>query len=271
MVTDAMYTPLLAHTDITPHDPDDDYSCKGAAKDCAVVRGKKIVFERLLCALVLLACILSILSSVATMSLAAFKFKGASLAGDKNLEYASTYIGLDSVFRNPAAIPPPPLRNFPVVVGIVDQLHPTSSYPDTPSWESSFGTVYTADREIRMSPTETTVAQFWAGDYGMERCSLEFTLPSTAARETVFVQVWRVDAPQRLSPERLAWDTRPEKNGLLISQEMKPNVTVRSEEFHCHSGSFQAFELGCAGDGCLVDFRQDSKIEAERLHALQWV
>lgn len=106
------------------------------------------------------------------------------------------------------------------------------------------------------------MVQFWAGDYGMERCSLEFTLPASAAAETVFIHVWRVDAPQRLSPGTLAWDNRPKTNVLLISQEVKPNDTVRSEEFHCHSGSFQAFELGCAGDGCLVDFRQDPKLEA---------
>lgn len=235
--------------------------------------------ERRLCALVLVACTLSIVSSIAMMSLVALK--GASPADVERLEYASTYIGLDSVFRNPAAIPPSPLRGFPVVVGIVNQLRPTTSYPDTPSWESTFGTVYTADRGVRMSPTvrtdspplkkkhahaipvqETTMVQFWAGDYGMERCSLEFTLPSTPTGETVFIQAWHVDAPQRLSPEGLAWDSRPKKDGLLFSQEVKANGTVRSEEFQCHSGSFQTFELGCTGDGCLVDFRQNPKIDA---------
>lgn len=114
-----------------------------------VPRGRKIVSERLLCTLVLMACALSIVSSVATMSLVAFK--DASPAGGEHLEYASTYIGLDSVYRNPAAIPPHPLRGFPIVVGIVNRLQPTTSYPDTPSWESTFGTVYTADRAIRMS------------------------------------------------------------------------------------------------------------------------
>ncbi|KAL1940040.1 hypothetical protein VTO73DRAFT_9375 [Trametes versicolor] len=259
MASDAMYTPLLAHPDITPHDNDNDHPCKGAAYD-VVPRGRKIVSERLLCTLVLMACALSIISSVATMSLVAFK--DVPPAGGEHLQYASTYIGLDSVFRNPAAIPPRPLRGFPVVVGIVNRLQPTTSYPDTPSWESTFGTVYTADRAIRMSSAETTIVQFWAGDYGMERCSLEFTLPASATAETVFIQAWRVDAPQRLSPGALTWTSRPKKNGLLISQEVKVNGTVRSEEFHCHSGSFQAFELGCAGDRCLVDFRQDSKLEA---------
>lgn len=138
-----------------------------------VTRGKKIVFERLLCTLVLVACALSIVSSVATMSLVAFK--DASPAGGEHLEYASTYIGLDSVFRNPATIPPRPLRSFPVVVGIVNRLQPTTSYPDTPSWVSTFGTVYTADRGIRMSPAvctnfppllETRSRNLCTGDYG---------------------------------------------------------------------------------------------------------
>lgn len=109
------------------------------------------------------------------------------------------------------------------------------------------------------------MVQFWAGDYGMERCSLEFTLPASAGGETVLIQAWHVDAPQRLSPERLAWDSRPKKSGLLLSQELKANSTVRSEEFYCRSGSFQAFELGCMGDGCLVDFRQNPKMEAGTL------
>lgn len=33
MVSDAMYTPLLAHPDITPHDNDNDHLCKRAADD----------------------------------------------------------------------------------------------------------------------------------------------------------------------------------------------------------------------------------------------
>lgn len=107
-----------------------------------------------MCTLVLVACALSIVSSVAVMSLVAFK--DASTAGREHLEYASTYIGMNSVLRNPAATPPPPLRNFPVVVGIVDRLRPTASYPDTPSWKSTFGTVYTADRGVRMSPSVRT-------------------------------------------------------------------------------------------------------------------
>lgn len=110
------------------------------------------------------------------------------------------------------------------------------------------------------------MVQFWAGDYGMERCSLEVTLPATsAAAETAFIQIWRIDAPQRLSPENLAWESRPKKNGRLLSQTMQTNNTVHTEEFYCRSGSFQAFELGCAGDGCLVDFRQNPKMEAGTL------
>lgn len=37
MVSDAMYTPLLEHPDITPHDNDNDHPCKGGVDDAGTL------------------------------------------------------------------------------------------------------------------------------------------------------------------------------------------------------------------------------------------
>ncbi|KAI0371482.1 hypothetical protein BV20DRAFT_1035150 [Pilatotrama ljubarskyi] len=179
------------------------------------------------------------------------------------LEYASTYIGFDSVYRNPAASPPPPINNFPVAVGIANRSQPSVVYLDTPHWASTFGTIYTGERRVKISPAETTIAQFWAGDYGMERCSLEFTLTPLSSGDDVFgieepasVEVWRVDAQSKIDVRELSWQSRPPRVGLAARWTIHPNTTARSPEFHCHSGSFQTFELACVGDGCLLEFHQ---------------
>ncbi|KAI9060944.1 hypothetical protein FKP32DRAFT_1576989 [Trametes sanguinea] len=219
----------------------------------------------------LVACSLTIICSLSNLLFVVFNVlsqRGASFTSPADLKYASTYIGLDSAYRNPAAAPPPAVRSFPFTVGLVNRSQPTAIYLDTHRWESTFGTVYPEDRHIRLSSTDSTFVQLWAGDFGMERCSLEFTIPvgssSSGSGDTDMdimssIQVWRVDAPRKLDLRYLSWNSRPNRVDLVASWSVYPNHTVTSPEFICPSGSFQTFELGCVGAGCLVDFRQTFK------------
>ncbi|KAI0371476.1 hypothetical protein BV20DRAFT_1051503 [Pilatotrama ljubarskyi] len=215
------------------------------------------------------ACLLSVLCSVINGSVTVFTavaLRSVAPSQLTTLEYASTYMGFDSIYRNPAASPPPPVDNFPVAVGIFNRSplpytsmlltgHPRSGLSIPESVASKF-----------LQWSETTLAQFWAGDYGMERCSLEFTLPPSSsgddllgAEEPTSVEVWHVDAQSKLNVQELSWQSRPPRVGLAASWNVYPNRTARSPEFHCRSRSFQTFELACVGDGCLLEFLQSPK------------
>ncbi|KAI0658605.1 hypothetical protein C8Q70DRAFT_178388 [Cubamyces menziesii] len=219
------------------------------------------------------ACIVAIISSLSSLSLVLStvftQHVGAIVdrTSPAELQYASTYMGFERVYRNPKATPPPPIRNFPFAIGVVNKSEPTSVYPDNPRWRSTFGTVYHETRRILVTPTHTTYVQFWAGDYGMERCSLQMTLPTVDDEDidlvendnTASVQIWRTNTTRRLSLDELSWNTRPHRGEFIASFDLRRNATARSPEFLCRSGSFHTFELGCEEISCFVDFKQTPK------------
>ncbi|KAI0355425.1 hypothetical protein OH77DRAFT_325185 [Trametes cingulata] len=220
------------------------------------------------CSLLLWACLLSVLCSLINTSFTVFRalaHRQVVRSQHEPLEYASTYIGLDSAYRDPAASPLPPIHNFPVAIGVVNRSEPSAVYLDAPRYFSTFGTIYTGERRVKISPVETTIVQFWAGDYEMQRCSLEFTLPSPAGddplktAEPTSVEVWHVDAPSKLDVKGLSWQSRPARVSVVARWTLYPNTTARSPEFNCRSGSFQTFELACVDDGCLGEFYQEPK------------
>ncbi len=113
---------------------------------------------------------------------------------------------------------------------------------------------------------ESTYIQFWAGDFGMERCAIKLMIPSSAEEDVLLsspdtaLQIWHIDVPPHgLGFHHLSWKNRPERGSLLTSWILQHNSTIESEEYRCPSGSFQAFELSCVGRGCRVDFRQSPK------------
>ena len=104
----------------------------------------------------------------------------------------------------------------------------------------------------------------------MERCALQLLLPSASSsvvlppsspNSDTALQVWHVETetPRGLDFHRLSWRSRPARGALLASWIVRENATLESEVFRCPSGSFQAFEIGCAGRGCRTDFRQTPK------------
>ncbi|KAL7282719.1 hypothetical protein ACG7TL_004193 [Trametes sanguinea] len=268
--SDASYIPLLTSS------PDNDQTIDDIAlkvSTTASTSGQTGEPDSRLRLFVLVACSLTVFSAAVNVLVVSFnvlsqRLGEASRSSQAGLKYANTYIGLDSAYRNPAATPPSAIRSFPFTVGMVNRSLPGAVFLDTPRFESTFGTVYPEDRRIRLSPTESTFVQLWAGDYGMERCSLEMTIPfgssssrfsDTSSGVMSSIQVWRVDAPRKLDLRFLSWNSRPNRLELVASWSLYPNNTVASPEFFCPSGSFQTFELGCLGSGCLVDFRQTPK------------
>ncbi|KAF7965222.1 hypothetical protein HWV62_45051 [Athelia sp. TMB] len=121
-----------------------------------------------------------------------------------------------------------------------------------------------------VSPDLSTIAQFRTVDYGLENCSLQFSLqlpPGTDGSDvggnasTSAVDVWILDASTQLDVTRLSWDKRPQRRQLLESWHMSWGSAETSERsFACPWNSMQSFEFACSADEtCLLDFWQDPK------------
>lgn len=120
----------------------------------------------------------------------------------------------------------------------------------------------------------STIAQFRAGDFGMERCSLTISIPSLLNLEeemnitspsffsdpVVFVDVWKADV-EEIDRRKLSWSTRPTKQSMFASLELGFGVSWESDEFFCRSGSYHTFTFNLGGGevDSRVDFRQDPR------------
>ena len=116
----------------------------------------------------------------------------------------------------------------------------------------------------------STYFQFFAGDFAMERCTLEIRIPPPGdepesgpilSAASVPVQVWRVKAPRTLNISDISWASRPDRDGLLGAWALKYNQTVVSDEFIYPSLTFQTVEMACepGAENCLVQFTQVRK------------
>ncbi|KAI0722488.1 hypothetical protein C8Q76DRAFT_793536 [Earliella scabrosa] len=212
---------------------------------------------------VYLACALSLVFSIVNLCL--LVTPRPSPFPLKDIEFASSYVGLERTHRDPTAPPPPSITSFPTAIGVVNQSEPHAVYLDAPRWESTFGVVYLPERRVVTSSMESTVIQYWAGDFGMKRCSLKLLLPSESelkgqsvvpSGKVANVEIWRVDEGRKLDVHGLSWTHRPRRTSLLASWAVRPNATLETKGFHCSSGSYQTFELACGGEPCTVDFVQ---------------
>ncbi|THH33293.1 hypothetical protein EUX98_g882 [Antrodiella citrinella] len=205
---------------------------------------------------------------------ATFQYKSpawSSLNVDK-LEFASSYIAFEEAHKsgrynvNGSNVPPSML--FPSVLAPINQSEPERYYVGAHRVLSLDGTFYPSDRRLVVSLKESTIAQFYAGDYGMERCTIKMMLPESNSQilpsGSASIQVWRVKAQRKLDIHKLNWKTRPQRESMVASWELHNNQTVESAEFVCPSGSYQTFELACTDntkDCGIVDLRQETRVK----------
>ncbi|KAJ6569447.1 hypothetical protein B0H19DRAFT_695083 [Mycena capillaripes] len=191
-----------------------------------------------------------------------------------SLEFVSPYIGLDFAIHHDT-LPLPPIVNFPVLLAQVEAARPSQVRLDTHRWNSSFGMIYPADRTFNVASGISTIAQFRAIDWGMEKCSLDVVLPevtemtdfmnfsmsgSTGDSDWVTVEVWRVSSPEitvAIDPQTLSWETKPPRKLLVGYWGLKPGVRMQSETFECSSNSLHTFEFLCLDPKCHLQFQQD--------------
>ena len=101
------------------------------------------------------ASILCMAGNISILSLKHAQFRATTGANDaRELEFASTYMGLDRALRSSSAhSSQSSIVNFPVAFAVVDSSFPDELFVDSPSRETSFGTHFPEDRRILLSPT----------------------------------------------------------------------------------------------------------------------
>ncbi|KAI0686664.1 hypothetical protein C8T65DRAFT_147348 [Cerioporus squamosus] len=270
MSSNSAYTPLL-HNDSEALDEE---SAMGERKGIAELQP---VARTRPPALLYWACAASLICAAINISFLVLKVvvpRYTAASSPAGLEYASSYVGLEAVHRDSTAPPLRPIISFPMAIGQANRSNPSAVSLDMHRWTSTFGTVYPEDRRVLASPAETTFLQFWAGDFGMERCSLRLMIPAPHGADVSLsndatVELWLVKAPRSLELRSLSWKQRPARERLLASWMPSYNSTRETDEFVCRSGTFQTFELACIGERCLVDFRQTPKHKDSGLWMVQ--
>ncbi|KAJ7239570.1 hypothetical protein B0H12DRAFT_1326607 [Mycena haematopus] len=214
---------------------------------------------------------LACLVSVATfcVHLGIFNPNAPSASSPAKLTYPNPYIGLEkAVLVDPA--PAAPIVNFPLLLAQINSSDPTAAYVQRPHWNSYFGMIYPEDREFLVNPVVSTIAQFRTLDFGMERCVATLEIPSpdemldmpgktiSSSDAPFTLDVWTLDAEDRIDPHSLTWTTRPRRIDLLTTMVVHQGYNLlHSLPFPCLARTFLAFEIQCSA--CNLHFRQDKK------------
>ncbi|KZV95268.1 hypothetical protein EXIGLDRAFT_834421 [Exidia glandulosa HHB12029] len=191
------------------------------------------------------------------------------------LRRPNAYIGLERVhFPSNASFPPIlnyPLTTFQLRVG--DKARKLME--DTKSERTVEGTVFPEERHTVLSTTVGTVVQFRAMDWGMERCTLNLSIPEGSNfLDGPSLNVWMLASDIELRPGISAWGVAPARSKLLASSARLGQA--HTIDFACLSGSFPTLELTCSENAppaeCSVDFWQDaSGLDSARrgIHVIQ--
>ncbi|KAJ7493671.1 hypothetical protein FB451DRAFT_1215106 [Mycena latifolia] len=219
---------------------------------------------------VLLACLVSVGSLVLNIA----KFNSGLYAAPPSptkLIYPNPYIGLEKAVLTDAA-PPAPIVNFPMLLAQVNSSDPTAVYLQQPHSPTAFGMIYPEEREFMVDKEISTIAQFRALDFGMERCVATLAIPSpdevknlpsksiSSSNEPCPLEVWTLDAPEDISPRTLSWAALPRRIERLTTLVVHPGRNLLdSPPFPCPARTLHAFELSYSTPACHLHFRQDKK------------
>ncbi|TFK35072.1 hypothetical protein BDQ12DRAFT_635563 [Crucibulum laeve] len=266
------YAPLLNRTG-NSHDDGDGDSFEQDSNEKAV-DGAEISKDRRLTLVTISAAILALTCTLVNVSFL-FHWNSPStfsfISGIKELEYADTYVGLDTAIYETPLIPPKPISNFPLVIAQVNRSDPRTVYLDNHRYMSALGMIYPEDKKVLITNEVSTVMQFRILDFGMESCKLNVTIPSgdeakadkknaTISSDPLVLDIWYLQASKGVDTSRLSWSTLPKRQGLFTSLRIEAGRTTQSPEFHCRSGSLYTFELTCSDPRCHLEFQQDMKV-----------
>ena len=106
----------------------------------------------------------------------------------------------------------------------------------------------------------STIGQFRAIDYGMEKCSLRLKAPqmnSTTVNIYIdggnaMLDIWQLSTDKRLTG-KVSWDSKPPRNRLVSTVNLSYGKDITLYDFRCVPGTFHTFEVACHGASCHVD------------------
>ncbi|KAF7345936.1 hypothetical protein MVEN_01615900 [Mycena venus] len=217
---------------------------------------------------VLFACLVSVTTLCVHLGIFYYPAPPSTPSPEK-LTYPNPYIGLEkAVLVDPA--PAAPIVNFPLLLAQINSSDPTAAYVQQPHWNSYFGMIYPEDREFLINTEVSTIAQFRTLDFGMERCVATLEIPSqdqiqdkpsksiSTSAVPFTMEIWVLDAEERIDPHSLTWATRPTRIDLLTTMVFHRGYNLlHSSPFLCQARTFLAFEIRCSA--CHLHFRQDKK------------
>jgi len=166
------------------------------------------------------------------------------------LRRPSQYIRLHEISR-----PSPPVArqfdNYPIVVGQIDSAAPNKVIDGAAHRHMVHsGTITPEDSRVHVSQTVSTIVQFRAIDFGMERCELQLMIkPQSSVSlspKPFTLEVFRLNSSLPLDTRALTYKTRPPR----ISKVAAVEVTGASDThwyrgFACASDDVLTFELAC--------------------------
>ncbi|KAI0053243.1 hypothetical protein FA95DRAFT_1552757 [Auriscalpium vulgare] len=186
------------------------------------------------------------------------------------LEYISSYIGFDRLYPNnsiPPVLASRPIVNHALIFGRVWSNKPSKvfSYWQDLRLEShrmTYGP--NIERRFLVDPETSTIAQFRAKDYGMERCALVLDIPaynhtldastvSSSTGSSASIDVWALSVEEALQYHTLSWQTKPPRKAYVGSLAAAFGMRVELPAFECPRGSYQTFEYTCSDPACEVD------------------
>ncbi|KAJ7799670.1 hypothetical protein B0H13DRAFT_2165794 [Mycena leptocephala] len=270
----ATYTPLQSDPLLVPDAPTDGWGTLSpreirheSRRSFSVSHRLRETVDRTAC-LSLLACLISVVS----LTIQVMDYYGhPSPPTPSKLSYPNPYIGLEKAVlteTDPAA----PIINFPLLLSQINSSNPSAVYLQQPHSPTSFGMIYTEDREFMVDHEVSTIVQFRTLDFRMERCVATLEVPSpidiqnlpnkniSSSSQPFSINVWSLDGPDDIDPLSLSWNVRPAKIGILTTMIVNPGRNlVESPPFFCPSRTLVAFEISCGTSSCHLHFRQDKK------------
>ncbi|KZT23566.1 hypothetical protein NEOLEDRAFT_537335 [Neolentinus lepideus HHB14362 ss-1] len=202
----------------------------------------------------IITCLISLVISTLNLSITALwepparPFKFTSSVKPR---FPSVYIGLERLNVSQRILDMPPVMNYPMLISSVSERDP--------------GEVDRNGTVVQIDGDHSSVMQFRVHDYGLERCTLNVTIPSPSelghkpylsSSNSQAIQVWRLaDTDSPLRPRTLSWRTKPARVTLMGTLNFAPGTSSYLPWFSCKSNSLQAFEFSCPD--CSVRFKQD--------------
>ncbi|KAG7098815.1 hypothetical protein E1B28_000720 [Marasmius oreades] len=177
------------------------------------------------------------------------------------LSRPSQFMGLEKINRTSDHLIS--VINYPFLVARIDEAHPHS--PLLTGVESRKIVEGLEVRRVQIDRDISTVIQFRAIDWKLEKCTLHLNLPN---EDWGSIDIFRLGADTVLDSSRLSYATRPSVNEKLGNVDI--SITANwSQPFHCLTDSIHTFLLVAAQPDTRVSWWQDKTIEHASVYITQ--